>query len=289
MSKRHDLDHHRYSLGEIREIMNAMKTLAYMETRKLSRFIQAQKAVVANIESAAVDFMSFHGDTLPEVQTEITVYLLIGTERGFCGDINQALASQFERVETHAVYGASASLIVIGRKLHQLFENDKRVAAYISGANIAEEVSAVLEEVAQELSILQRKHGTLTLYSIYHSGEDGIKMNMLLPPFKSLNHQQVRYSDPPLLNIPPAEFFLELTDAYVFAALNEMLYTSLIIENRHRMTHLEGAVQHLDEEVIELMRKSNVLRQEEITEEIEVILLSTDSPNIREKTKKTYR
>ena len=45
----------------------------------------------------------------------------------------------------------------------------------------------------------------------------------------------------------------------------------------HRVTHLEGTVKHLDDESAEMARRSNTLRQEEIVEEIEVILLSAVS------------
>ena len=45
-------------------------------------------------------------------------------------------------------------------------------------------------------------------------------------------------------------------------------------ENRRRMQHLEGAIRRLEERTSELALKRNALRQEEITEEIEVILLS---------------
>ena len=56
--------------------------------------------------------------------------------------------------------------------------------------------------------------------------------------------------------------------------MHELLYVSLMTENHRRMMHLEGAVKHLDEESDKLARQYNALRQEEITEEIEIILLS---------------
>jgi F-type H+-transporting ATPase subunit gamma len=50
----------------------------------------------------------------------------------------------------------------------------------------------------------------------------------------------------------------------------------LMAENQKRLHHLEGAVQHLDSEIVRLQRKSQIFRQEEITEEIEVILLNSE-------------
>lgn len=68
-----------------------------------------------------------------------------------------------------------------------------------------------------------------------------------------------------------------MTDHYLLAAMHEMLYTSLMAENHHRVQHLEGAVQHMDDKAIELTSQCNALRQEEVIEEIEAILLSADS------------
>ena len=53
MTQRRNLEHHRHSLAEIRDIMNSMKTLAYMETRKLGSFLDAQHTVLQSIEEVA--------------------------------------------------------------------------------------------------------------------------------------------------------------------------------------------------------------------------------------------
>ena len=47
-------------------------------------------------------------------------------------------------------------------------------------------------------------------------------------------------------------------------------------ENQQRVRHLEGAVERLDDQLGTLERRRHRLRQEEITEEIEVILLNAD-------------
>ena len=48
-------------------------------------------------------------------------------------------------------------------------------------------------------------------------------------------------------------------------------------ENHRRVQHLEGAVEHMDDKIGQLKGQCNALRQEEIIEEIEVILLSTEA------------
>ena len=75
----------------------------------------------------------------------------------------------------------------------------------------------------------------------------------------------------------PQDCLTDLSEQYLFAVLHEILYTSLMSENYKRVTHLEGAVRHMDDESEKLARQCNALRQEEIIEEIEVILLSASN------------
>lgn len=276
MTRRRDLEHHRHSLGEIREIMNSMKTLAYMETRKLERFIEAQHAVVDSIEQIASDFLGFYPETLPEIDATIHVYLLIGTERGFCGDFNHSLIRHLE-MDPQVQQDTSIHLIAVGRKLNIVLEDDVRVTARIDGPGMVEEVPGVLHEIMYEVLSLQRQHGMINVYGLHHTGDDGVVMQKLLPPFQQYLLQPSSFGLPPLLNLSPVDFFIELTDQYLFAAMYAMLYTSLLAENRNRVKHLEGAVTHLDDESAILVRQCNALRQEEIIEEIEVILLSASS------------
>jgi len=283
VTRRRDLEHHRQSLGEIREIMNSMKTLAFMETRKLSHFLQAQQDVVSSIETVAADFLDFHADTLPNAGDSTAVILAIGTERGFCGNFNQAVVDQLESAFDGQMAG-KPMVIAVGGKLHSLLDREKMSTAFIDGAGVVEEIPAVLNAMVQELSKLQRQHGLLTVYALYHSGNDGIAMQKLLPPFQQLQREGTGYTHPPEMYLSASRFMLELTEHYLFAALHAILYSSLMAENQNRMTHLESAVNHLDERSQELERRCRAMRQEEIIEEIEVILLSAtglDEPGSR--------
>ena len=276
MTRRRDLERHRQSLAEIRDIMNSMKTLAYMETRKLARFLDTQHAVVQSIEDVAADLLSSYPDSLPETKQAESVYLLIGTERGFCGDFNHALVRHWETaLQANPV--DNPMLVVIGRKLYTLLEEDNRLVASINGASVAEEVTDLLSQAVKELMTLQAKHGNLSLFCLYQNGQDDIVTKRLLPPFQQFPLEPPPFPHPPQLNLPPRTLLAELTEHYLFAALHEMLYTSLNAENHKRVTHLEGAVKHLDDQSDTLTRQYNHLRQEEIIEEIEVILLSADS------------
>ena len=278
MKSRRQLELHRHSLGEIRDIMNAMKNLAYMETRKLDRFVAAQHAVLEGIEAVAGDFVSSFPEALPEQKSGREIYLLVGSERGFCGDFNAALLRQLQLAERDKAAGALPVVIATGRKLQAALQGHPRAAALLEGASVVEEVEAVLVRLIDMLATLHTEYGAPHLYALYHGEDQGKPLTRkLLPPFQEHLHAATGLAQPPLLNLPAPDFLVQLTEHYLFAALNEILYTSLMAENQRRVRHLDGAVDHLDEHAAELARQSNARRQEEIIEEIEVILLSAVS------------
>ena len=174
MTRRRDLEKHRRSLNEIRDIMNAMKNLAYMETRKISGFLDAQHAVVNHIETVASDFLSFYPETLTETtNTSVDVYLLIGAERGFCGDFNHTLLHHFEDIQKPGGVN-NLRLITVGHKLKSLLQNNEHMTISIDGASAAEEVGNVIYQIVNQLTAIQTQYGSLDLYVLYHGDEHQI-------------------------------------------------------------------------------------------------------------------
>lgn len=279
MSRRRDLEQRRHSLSEIREIMNSMKSLAYMETRKLARFIDAQRDVVASIEVAASDLLHFYPEVLPEVSDQpVSVYLLIGSERGFCGDFNRALIEQLASIVSEQNVSAPI-VIAIGNKLLSLMEADPRLSCRLEGASTVEEIPALLMQLVEQLTRLESDNPGLELHALFHDSSESVAVKRVIPPFASImastpSSESASPAFPPLINLSPSKLFAAFCEHYLFALLHQMLFTSLYEENHYRVTHMEGAVKHLDETYAHLTQRANALRQEEITEEIEVILLN---------------
>jgi F-type H+-transporting ATPase subunit gamma len=282
VTRRHDLQRRLHALDEIRNIMAAMKNLALLETRKLSRFLAAQQRVLTGIEAAAIDFFDFHPATGLQTQAVTDAYVLVGSERGFCGNFNELVMDYFEAHVQRA--GAQMPLVLaVGRKLGARLEHDERVVARIDGANVSEEVPRVLNQLVQTVSSIQAERGALRLSAIYHTGhDDGLRHRQLLPPVALREGGHTAFRQPPLLNLTPAAFVAELVDHYLFAGLHQIFYGSLMAENQRRIQHMERAIDRLDQQAAEASLRYHALRQEEITEEIEVILLSAaGSPDDR--------
>lgn len=269
MSQSHELQLHIAQLKEIRSILNAMKNLALMEIHKLHRFQTMQSQVVTHIENAAMDFLSFYGDLLIEPSTMQSLCIVLGAERGFCGDFNDSLLAEIAKQK-------QASIIAVGSRLSDKLGDHPQLITTLEGANIAEEIPAILSQLSQTLSTTEYNHTHLTI--VYHDMElNQIKQRQIFPPFSLAKQAKPLYGYPPVLNLEPADFFANLVEQYVFAVLHEIFYISLMAENQSRLQHLEGAVKHLDDETESLYRKSQIYRQEEITQEIEVILLNAEN------------
>ncbi|QBQ54545.1 F0F1 ATP synthase subunit gamma [Nitrosococcus wardiae] len=89
MSRRREIKQHLHSLQEISSIMDSMKMLALLEPRKLGRLLPAQQQVVNSVKAVAADFHHFYPPHQPLAQDSRHIYLLMGSERGFCGDVNE--------------------------------------------------------------------------------------------------------------------------------------------------------------------------------------------------------
>lgn len=273
MSRRREIEASLRSFHEIRDILNAMKNMARMEVHRLGRFLLTQQRVVAGIEAAGSDFVAFYPDLFPADEPCREVHLLVGSERGFCGDFNEALLLAYYR---HSA-DKEAEVVVLGSKLSGKLPRDFRVAAFLDSASVMEEVEGVLVQLMNALSGLKNSRATpqplrVTVFHHQAQGED-VRVSVL-QPFQQSAVARGRFAYPPRLYLDPVSFANGLVEQYLFARLHELLYSSLMVENQIRVQHMDSAVQRLERKSTELLRRRNILRQEEITEEIEVIMLS---------------
>jgi F-type H+-transporting ATPase subunit gamma len=266
-------------LRELREVMTAMKNISQIETHRLRRFLSTQRMVVESAETMAADFLCHWPQPLEPPAGASAVCLVVGSERGFCGDFNVVLRRALEE-EFGASTERRAVVIPMGRKLSVKLEGDSRVETVLESPSVAEEVQAVLVRLADALGALQVKgepFSSLSLVVIHHEPlEQGSRVRVRRP-LQSLGAGGRKFGLPPLLNLAPERMFAELVHHYLFADLQGILYQSLMAEHQQRLQHLDGAIRRLDRQCAELTRRGYALRQEEITEEIELILLSAEA------------
>lgn len=276
MSQRRRLRQQLRQLADIRDIMDAMKNLALVEILKVKNRLGNQQQMVQDLERIAADFLDFHPYAADRGEPVLDVWILFGSERGFCGDFNEAIIGTLDRQQQPAA--TQRVLLPVGGKLARRLQGRPGDMRFIGGADVVEEVGQVLNDIVNVIGELQAEFNSITVQVLFHHADTGrITCNALIPPFRSSRNQPPRHGVPPILNVPPVEFFIALVDDYLYTALHQMAYMSLLSENYRRIQHMTGALQRLDERTGELTRNYHVHRQEEITEELEVILLNASN------------
>ena len=274
MSKRREVKGRLATLDEIDGIMVAMKNLGLLETHRLETFLATQRRAVASIEAAAQDFLGFYPETAAHPGGARQLLLVVGSERGLCGDYNETLLAPLDA----AMQQEDTLPVVVGRRLEAKLQGDQRITAFVEGPGVAEEVPAALVRLAGILGELQqqRPEEAWRIGALYHDDESGApRLRQLLP--LAVPETKPAYSHPPLLNLEPAQFLSQLTSQYLYAVLHEVFYASLMAENRKRLEHMDSAIRRLEKDEAKLRLRYNALRQEEIIEEIEIIMLSAEA------------
>jgi len=272
VTRRHQLADRLAGLREVRAILSAMKNIALMELRALAGLLEHQRRAMATIERAAADFLCFHAPP-GEAAPAATVCIVIGSERGFCGEFNEALEA-----EARAVRARGERLVAVGARLADRLE-EADGGGLLAGANVAEELSAVLQRVAAELERVQRAAppGPLRVKAVYQNPDGSGPLTRTIAPLPLPERPPRPRAYAPRLTLAPPEFFAGLLEQALLMSLQEAFSVSLIAENRRRLEQMEGALRRLDEITANLARRLNASRQEEITQEIEVIMLSAEA------------
>lgn len=270
MSKLSDLQTRMRSLRDIGAILNAMKNLSLVEITKISRFYVVQQELWQTIESALADFQRFYGVPAAPPPDSGSLYVLIGSERGFCGGFNESVQRELDATPSK---GTPPRLIIVGRKLAVKFADDNRVIASLDGPGAAEEIPVVISQLAKELA--QSRHSRWTIiHNSYKHGEACVERTS---PFEFAQQEvTIPFHSPPLINLPPSQLRPQLFEQYLFALFYGVFYASFIAENHERLRHMDGALNRIGEEEQRLGLLANALRQESITEELEIIMLSTE-------------
>jgi F-type H+-transporting ATPase subunit gamma len=271
VSKLSDLLSRMRALRDIEGILTAMKNLSLVEITKISRFYSTQQELFQSVEFALADFEQFYGITRgAAAPAGSSLYVLIGSERGFCGGFNEAIQ---KKLRTETITTFDTRVILVGRRLALRYSEDKRVVESLDGPSAVEEIPLVISQLAKTLARFPESDWKIIHNSYSNAGS---RVEVTSPLEFSNGKSIAAFQFAPLLNLPPSELRPQLFEQYLFALFYGIFYLSFTAENHERLRHMDGALNKLREEEQRLRQLSNSLRQEGITEELEVILLSVD-------------
>lgn len=245
---------------ELSEIVSAMKNMAEVELHRTTRIERNQEQALAT----ALEGMTLLLQAAPQLTAPTpllqTVLIVLGSERGFCGGFNEQLV----RALKDAHQPGEAVLVVGGRLAGKLGALESLTV--FPGPATADEVLPCVQQLVEHLLSLPMPLGLRVL----GHGPHALEHKLLLPCPKVADIAPVVHVDLPSA---PGLLFEELQWQCVHQGLLRAMLVSLQRENRMRLQQMEGAREHLDELIDTLRLRLNTLRQQEIVEEIETILV----------------
>jgi len=269
MAKWRELGRRIDALDEIDEILTAMRSLAFIEVRRLADGAQRRRDTLQAIETAVADLAGHHPHVLPAAGPSYQVIVALGSERGLCGDHNDKVATALE----HARSAPADRLLAVGAQLALRLQERGVTHVALTGPAMDEDVPRALAGIVAALEERARSdHDAIPGLRILHPDADGEVRMRRVWPMPALPPEP-RWRGRPDLQVKPRALYAALVDHYLFTALEVALRASLLAENRKRLDQMEGAIDRLRQRQDELARDRRRARQEAITEEIEVILL----------------
>lgn len=278
MLKRSQFKKYILTLNEIESILSAMKTLSLIELNKINKYLEPQAEMEITIENALNDLFYFYPKLMPlsKEQEEPEIAILLGSERGFCGAFNDNIVSYINHPNFK-----NTKFLIIGQKLHSKINKDKILGEF-TGPNAAEEIPKIiqallvaLEKFLQNYDGSKNKLNWVFVFNRVTSG--GVQIDKLYP-FKGRHfNKKSTFSYAPLLNVSPELLFPKLLHYHLFTLLHHVFYQSFLSENQLRFQHMENAISQLDKKIDNLSHQFNEGLKEDITEEIELLVLSAET------------
>ena len=269
-------------LKDIGMIMSSLKTIAMLETQEAKATVSSQSEGLAVMSQALSQFLATHPDYAPPEGGDPTLLVVLGSERGFCGDFNGQLADTIESLKLQGKLN-QCMLVSVGYRLTNKLEQTHEIQASLAGVGIYGEIETRLSELTKIISELSAGQASPRIALLYHSGLH--KRICFEPLLTGLSQPLGNHNNPnssatisyqrPLLNLRPQDFFAQALNEYILTRLNHVLTLAFFAENQIRVQHLESALDQIDEQSDALGKQLNHLRQEQITEELETILLNS--------------
>jgi F-type H+-transporting ATPase subunit gamma len=264
-----EIQGHIASIGELLDIVGAMRSLAGMRVQEAQRALPGirryAESMAASIGGALLLMPSPAPETPPDRRRRALV--LCAAEHGFVGGFNERLVLAAE-----AALGPRDALFVLGSRGAALLLERKRppswtrpMATRLAGAPdaIRHLTAELYARIARgEISRLE------VLFCRYRQGSAPTLEQRLLLPLDLAALAPKQPHQAPIHNLEPRALLEKLISEYVFALLTEAAVESIASENAARFAAMESAHDNVAKKLEHLREGARQARQTEVTTEL---------------------
>jgi F-type H+-transporting ATPase subunit gamma len=198
------------------------------------------------------------------------VCIVVGTEQGFVGALNDELAAYAQRVGGG---GARACRwLLVGSRLVSAAAGHGMACAWSAPMaahpdGIPQLAVRVTDALYARLAGGKRARRVSVVGALPDESRLRIAERTLVP-FDFARFKVPPRAQPPLVNLAPAQLLTGLVEFYVFVQLCEALMLSFAAENEARVRAMLAARANVQQRLNDLTQRYRALRQDEITSEI---------------------
>ncbi len=274
-------------VGQIKSIKNTRKVTRALEMVSASKIRKAQermqasrpyarmvRQVIGHLAHANPEYK--HPFTQTRDQVRKVGYIVISSDRGLCGGLNNNMFRQLlKRFREHQEAGQEVSLVLIGKKGQQFFRRIKiGIAATVQDMGEQPQLESLIGAI--KIMLDGYREGTVDeLYLCYNdfinTMTQRVTIDPLLPLPPAADEPMLEYWD--YLYEPDPESLLDdLLVRYIESLVYNAVLENLASEHAARMVAMKSASDNANNLIDELNLVYNKARQAAITQEISEIV-----------------
>jgi F-type H+-transporting ATPase subunit gamma len=256
------------AIGELHEIVGAMRALAAMRLDQATATLAAARAYADTISKAlGMALMARAGTKDTEPSRGVRGLVVLTPEHGFSG----LLARHLVEVAAVEAEGHCCIFLVGSRGRALAEEHGLRTVWQIPMATQLGATAATARRVSTELHrrfAAGELIGVEILFAAYQGGGRSDAVRRRLLPIDPAAHSAGRIRQPPLTSMPTTSLLPRLVEEYFFAELAHTVVETLAAENGARLAAMHSVRRNIEDRLEELRRSERRERQSAITAEI---------------------
>jgi F-type H+-transporting ATPase subunit gamma len=268
MTRLAQIEGHIANMGELLDIIGAMRSLASMRVQEAHRAIPGVRRYAGDMAAAIGSAVLL----APERAAAPTApgrraLILCTAEHGFVGGFNERIIEAAQ-----ALFLPENSLFVLGGRGAALVQERGRPAVWTHPmptrpAAVPQTIQRLMAALFRAIAGDAVSRVEIVFARHRQGGSLAIERRQLLPvDLASLTTRRPR--SPPLCNLRPETLLERLITDYVFALLIEAVIESIASENAARFAAMEAAHDNIARKLEQLRRDGRQARQDEITTEL---------------------
>jgi F-type H+-transporting ATPase subunit gamma len=269
MTRLSEIQSHIGSMGELLDIVGAMRSLAGMRVQESQRALPGIRSYAESMAAAIGSALLLMPQPLTEARQDHgrRALVLCTAEHGFVGGFNERMLEAAE-----ATLNPSDLLFVLGSRGAAIaFERGRKIAwTRPMATRLAGAPDAVNRLTSELYARIARDEiaRVEVMFGRYRQGATSTIERHLLLPLDTASLAATKARQAPLHNLPPRPLLEKLMAEYVFALLTEAAVESIASENAARFAAMESAHDNVSRKLSGLQKNARQARQTEITSEL---------------------